>query len=95
MAVSDAAGAMASLRLVGTGFTLVTARGSGMGIVEVRVEDVWFRRLDLYASSPRSGFERKIDGLSDGPHRATIGVTDTCRAAASGSAIAVDAWIVW
>ena len=92
--VSDVAGAAASLHFTGTGASLLTVRGPGMGMVRLLVDGVAVGTVDLYAPGPLFGVQETVLGLSDGPHLLTVEVLGTHRPAASGSAVAVDGWII-
>jgi GH25 family lysozyme M1 (1,4-beta-N-acetylmuramidase) len=91
---SDVAGASASLSFTGTGVTWITARGPGMGLAEIWVDGTLERTVDLYAASAAFGVLRSVTGLTDAPHMVTVVVRGTHRAAATGSSVAVDAWII-
>ncbi|HEV8564794.1 MAG TPA: GH25 family lysozyme [Actinomycetota bacterium] len=92
--VSDVAGASASLSFTGTGATLITVRGPGTGRAEIWVDGTLIRTVDLYAASNEFGVQRTVSGFVDGPHVVTVIVLGTHRAIASGSAVAVDGWII-
>jgi GH25 family lysozyme M1 (1,4-beta-N-acetylmuramidase) len=92
--VSDVAGASASLGFTGTGATLITVRGPGMGRADIWVDGTFVRTVDLYAASTRFGVKRTVSGFADGPHEVTVIVQGTHRAIASGSSVAVDGWII-
>jgi GH25 family lysozyme M1 (1,4-beta-N-acetylmuramidase) len=92
--VSDVAGASASLSFTGTGVTWIAARGPGMGRAEIWVDGTLVRSVDLYSASPTFGVQRSVTGLTDAPHRVTVVVEGTHRAAATGSSVAVDGWII-
>jgi hypothetical protein len=93
-ALSNVAGASASLSFTGTGATLLTVRGPGMGRAEIWVDGSLVRTVDLYAASTDFGVHRTVSGFADGPHVVTVIVFGTHGAASTGSAIAVDGWIV-
>jgi GH25 family lysozyme M1 (1,4-beta-N-acetylmuramidase) len=92
--VSDVAGATAALRFTGTGATLVTVRGPAMGRAELRIDGKAAGTVDLYAPGVSFGVNKTVTGLTDGPHVLRVRVLGTHRAASSGSAVAVDAWII-
>ncbi len=92
--VSDTQGASASLRFTGTGASLVTLRGPGMGKARLLVDGSPVGTVDLYAPSSVFSVEKTISGLTDGPHILTVEVLGLHRPAASGSAVAVDGWII-
>jgi len=92
--VSDTAGASASLHFTGTGASLLTIRGPGMGMARLLVDGVAVDTVDLYAAGAMFGAQKTVSGLSDGPHVLTVQVLGTHRPAASGSAVAVDGWII-
>jgi GH25 family lysozyme M1 (1,4-beta-N-acetylmuramidase) len=92
--VSDVAGASASLSFTGTGATWITARGPGMGRAEIWVDGRPVRTVDLYSASATFGVQRSVVGLTDAPHSVAVVVQGTHRAAATGSSVAVDGWII-
>jgi GH25 family lysozyme M1 (1,4-beta-N-acetylmuramidase) len=92
--VSDVAGASASLSFTGTGVTWISARGLGMGRAEIWVDGTLARTVDLYSPSAVFGVKRSVTGLTDAPHRVTVVVEGTHRAASTGSSVAVDGWII-
>jgi hypothetical protein len=93
-ASSDVANATASLRFTGTGCTLLTARGPGMGRADVYIDGVFVKRVDLYAGATKFGVARTFDGLDDASHRVEVVVRGTHHPAATGSMVVVDGWIV-
>ena len=92
--VSDTAGASASLHFTGTGASLVTVRGPGMGMARLLVDGVAVETVDLYAPGSVFDVQKTVSGLEDGPHVLTVQVLGAHRAAASGSIVAVDGWII-
>ncbi|MEA2579343.1 MAG: lysozyme [Actinomycetota bacterium] len=92
--VSDVAGASSSLHFTGTGATLVTLRGPGMGMARLVVDGVSVGTVDLYAPTQTYAVQKTVAGLSDGSHVLTLVVAGTHRPSASGSAVAVDGWII-
>jgi GH25 family lysozyme M1 (1,4-beta-N-acetylmuramidase) len=92
--LSEVGGASASLHFTGTGVTLVTARGPGMGMARLMVDGVPAGTVDLFAPTPTYAVQKTVAGLIDGPHVLTVVVTGTHRASASGSAVVVDGWII-
>lgn len=92
--VSDTAGASASLHFTGTGASLLTIRGPGMGMARLLVDGVAVDTVDLYAAGAMFWVQKTVSGLSDGPHVFTVQVLGTHRPAASGSSVAVDGWII-
>jgi hypothetical protein len=92
--VSDVAGASASLSFTGTGAVLLTATGPQFGRAEVYVDGVLVRTIDLYSAVPAFGASRTVAGFTDTSHVVTVVVLGEHRAAATGSSILVDGWIV-
>lgn len=92
--VSDSAGASASLHFTGTGASLVTLRGPGMGMARLLVDGVAVDTVDLYGPGTVFGVQKTVSGLSDGPHVLTVEVLGAHRPSASGSSVAVDGWII-
>ena len=92
--ISDARDASARLRFQGTGASLRTLRGPGMGRAEVWVDGSLARVVDLYAPAPTFATVRLAAGLADGSHTVRIVVLGTHRAGSSGNRVTVDRWIV-
>jgi GH25 family lysozyme M1 (1,4-beta-N-acetylmuramidase) len=92
--INDVAGATSSLRFTGTGITWITVRGPQMGGAEIWVDGTLVRTVDLYASSPRFDVPRTVTGLTDDAHVVRIVVRGTHGPDATGSAVAVDGWII-
>jgi GH25 family lysozyme M1 (1,4-beta-N-acetylmuramidase) len=92
--VSDIAGASATLSFTGTGAVLLTATGPQFGRAEVYVDGVLVRTIDLYSAVPAFGASRTVAGFADTSHVVTVVVLGEHRAAATGSSIVVDGWIV-
>ena len=93
-AISDARGAFARLVFTGTGVTLRTRRGPGMGKAEVWLDGTLVKIADLYAATPRFATVPLASGLPDGPHTVRVVVLGTRRTASRGNAVVVDRWLV-
>lgn len=89
---ADSAGAgYATFR--GTSVSVLAARGPGMGIATVKVDDVATQTVDLY--SPVESFQEAVwtlGGLSDTSHTVTVGWTGDSNPASGGTSINVDAF---
>ncbi|MGI8681256.1 MAG: fibronectin type III domain-containing protein [Mycobacteriales bacterium] len=93
--ISATAGAMATLTFTGTGVEWITAIGPGYGQVSVRVDGGAAVTLDLYSPAQQWGVTgRAFTGLTPGPHTVVIKVLGTKNAAASGTDVVMDAFVV-
>jgi GH25 family lysozyme M1 (1,4-beta-N-acetylmuramidase) len=92
--ISDARAAFTRLRFQGTGASLRTLRGPGMGRAEVWVDGAIVRVVDLYAPATGFAWVRLVAGLTDRSHTVRIVVLGAHRPASSGSGVAVDRWLV-
>ena len=90
---SDTAGAEARLSFTGTGVTLLTVRGPGMGVAQLRVDGQPVATWDLSAAT-RSPATRTVTGLEDLAHVVRLIVTGDRGAHGQGRSLAVDGWIV-
>lgn len=93
-AISDARDAFARLRFTGTGASLRTWRGPGMGKAEVWRDGILVKVIDLYAPAPAFATVPLVSGLADGSHTVRIVVLGTRRTASAGNAVVVDRWTV-
>jgi hypothetical protein len=65
-----------------------------MGMALLLVDGDSVGTIDLYAPTQTYAAQKTVAGLSDGPHVLTVVVAGTHRPSASGSAVAVDGWII-
>ncbi len=86
-------GATASFKFHGTGITWIAHEGPKQGIASVTIDGVKKGNLDLYATSQQS-YTKAYSGLTSKSHTIVITVTGTKNAAASGTSVAVDAFVV-
>jgi lysozyme len=93
-AISDARDAFARLAFTGTGVSLRTTRGPGMGRAQVWLDGAPVKIVDLYAPSSVFATVPLASGLADGPHTVRVVVLGTRRPASMGNAISVDRWLV-
>jgi hypothetical protein len=93
-AITEVPGATARLRFDGTGVSARLVRGPGMGRAELWVDGVLVRTVDLYAAGVRESTVDVAAGLADRSHVVRLVVVGTHRAASTGSAVAVDGWVV-
>lgn len=93
-AITEVPGATARLRFTGTGVSARMVRGPGMGRAELWIDGVLVRTVDLYAPATSVSSVDVASGLRDRSHVVRIVVVGTHRAASTGSAVAVDAWVV-
>jgi GH25 family lysozyme M1 (1,4-beta-N-acetylmuramidase) len=93
-AISDARDAFTRLRFRGTGGSVRTLRGPGMGRAEVWVDGALVKVVDLYAPTTAFAAMRLVSGLADGPHTVRIVALGTHRLASSGNGVVVDRWLV-
>jgi hypothetical protein len=92
-AVADVALAWTSFRFRGVGITLVTRVGPSFGRAQLWVDGALVRRLDL-SSATRSVVTRTVSGLEDRVHTVKLVVVGSEGAFGSGTAVAVDGWVV-
>ena len=93
-ALSDVAGARATLRFTGTGVTVIMAEGPGMGRAEIWIDGEFVEVAGLYAPSPAWGVEHTVVGLTDEQHVVRVVVDDRANPASTGTGVVVDGWIV-
>lgn len=90
-----AAGASATLRFTGTGADWITARGPANGKASVSIDGGPATTVDLYRSSNAwQVVGRSFSGLAPGSHTIVVKVLGTRNAAATGTRIPVDAFVV-
>jgi hypothetical protein len=90
---SRAKGATVIFKFSGTGITWITRKGPASGIAAVTIDGVKKANVDLYAASPAS-FSQGYSGLSSKSHTIVITVTGTKDAAASGSYVNFNGFVV-
>jgi hypothetical protein len=93
-AITEVPAATARLRFDGTGVSARVIRGPGMGRAELWVDGVLVRTVDLYATGVGVSTVDVAAGLADRSHVVRLVVVGTHRAASTGSAVAVDGWVV-
>jgi GH25 family lysozyme M1 (1,4-beta-N-acetylmuramidase) len=93
-AISDARSAFARLGFTGTGVSLRTLRGPGMGRAQVWLDGSLVKVVDLYAPAAAFATVPLTSGLEDGAHTVRIVALGTHRAASAGNAVVVDRWLV-
>jgi GH25 family lysozyme M1 (1,4-beta-N-acetylmuramidase) len=91
---SGVAGARASLRFRGPAVTIRTATGPRFGRAQIWVDGTLRRRLDLSAATTTFGVMRTVGGLADRVHTVRIVVLGLPGKNGSGTAVAIDGWIV-
>jgi lysozyme len=92
--ISEAGAAFARLGFTGTGVSLRTLRGPGMGRAEVWLDGAVVKVVDLYAAAKAFATLPLVSGLADGRHTVRLVVLGTHRTASAGSAVVVDRWLV-
>jgi len=65
-----------------------------MGRAELWLDGVFLRTVDLYAADAGVSTVDVASGLADRSHVVRLVVVGTHRAASTGSAVAVDRWVV-
>ena len=93
-AISEVPGASARFRFDGTGVWAEVLRGPGMGRAELWLDGACLRTVDLYAANTGHARLDVASGLTDGTHVVRLVVAGTHRSASTGSAVAVDGWVV-
>jgi GH25 family lysozyme M1 (1,4-beta-N-acetylmuramidase) len=93
-AISEVPGASARFRFDGTGVWAEVLRGPGMGRAELWVDGALVRTVDLYAANTRAARLDIASGLADRSHVVRLVVVGTHRSASTGSAVALDGWVV-
>jgi len=93
-AITEVPDATARLRFDGTGVSARVVRGPGMGRAELWLDGVFLRTVDLYAADAGVSTVDVASGLADRSHVVRLVVVGTHRAASTGSAVAVDRWVV-
>ena len=91
---SDEPGSTTSFTFRGTQVEWDTVLGSGMGLASVYIDGVFKGRVDNYSATAKYSFARTYGGLTNSVHTIKIVVLGTHRAAATGSTIAIDRWVV-
>ncbi|MDP9386901.1 MAG: Ig-like domain-containing protein [Actinomycetota bacterium] len=92
---ADLAGAEVTVSFTGTQVEWFTVAGPGGGQAEVYVDGARRASVDTYAPTTTYGVAAaSIGGLADGPHTLRIVVSGTKQAAATGTSVAVDRWVV-
>ena len=84
------AGASTTFAFSGTGVTLLTRSGPGMGEAAVTIDGAVVATIDGYAPTA-SGSKHRFGALAPGDHELTLTVLGTKGAAARGTRVAVDA----
>jgi hypothetical protein len=92
--VADKANAAVSLTFRGTGITWVTRTARTEGIAKVLVDGKRVATVDNYSSAAKAGVKRVVSGLTDKLHTLKIVVTGKHRAAATGSRVTIDRYVV-
>jgi hypothetical protein len=92
--VADKASAVVSLTFRGTGITWVTRTARTEGIAKVFVDGKRVATVDNYSSAAKAGVKRVVTGLTDKVHTLKIVVTGKHRAAATGSRVTIDRYVV-
>jgi hypothetical protein len=91
---ADLAGEYTQFRFRGTQVEWDTVLGPGMGMAKVYIDGVLKGTVDNYSATAQYGFARIYGGLTDAIHTFRVVVLQKHRAAANGSMIAIDRWIV-
>lgn len=91
-AVDDDQGASLLFRFRGTGIRWSTVKGPDQGRAAVYVDGRRWAVFDGFAPDRVFGISRLIDGLTEAVHSIRIEVLATARPAATGTAVAVDAF---
>lgn len=91
---TSAKGATASVTFSGTSIEWITARARGHGRASVTIDGVSKGIVDLYASTTSFRSVVSYAGLSAGTHTMVITVLGTKNAAASGTKIVIDGFVV-
>lgn len=86
--------ATASFHFSGTVVTWITRMGPDQGIASVTIDGVSKGTVDLYAAAAQDQVSESFSGLTSAKHRIIIKVTGTKNAASTGTAVAVDAFVV-
>jgi GH25 family lysozyme M1 (1,4-beta-N-acetylmuramidase) len=93
-AITEVPEATARLRFDGTGVSARLVRGPGMGRAQLWLDGVLLRTVDLYAAGVGVSTVDVAAGLADRSHVVRLVVVGTHRAASTGSAVAIDGWVV-
>jgi GH25 family lysozyme M1 (1,4-beta-N-acetylmuramidase) len=93
-AITEVPEATARLRFDGTGVSARVIRGPGMGRAELWLDGVFLRAVDLYGADVAVSRVDVASGLADRSHVVRLVVLGTHRAASTGSAVAVDGWVI-
>jgi hypothetical protein len=86
--------ATASFHFSGTGVTWITRVGPDQGIPSVTIDGVSKGLFNLYAVAAQDQVSESFSGLASAKHIIIIKVTGTKDAASTGTAVAVDAFVV-
>ena len=92
--VSGVAGARASFRFRGSAVTITTATGPRYGRAAIWVDGTLRRRLDLSAATTTFGVARTVGGLAARAHTVRVVVLGLPGKTGSGTAVAIDGWVV-
>lgn len=93
-AISEVPRASARFRFDGTGVWAEVLRGPGMGRAELWVDGAFVRTVDLYAANQGVARLDVASALADRSHVVRLVVVGTHRSASTGSAVALDGWVV-
>ena len=85
------AGASATYAFTGSGVTLFTISGPGMGKARLWIDGSIVETFDGFARRVVAGVRHRLSQLGPGPHTLAVEVLGTKRPAASGTRVAVDA----
>jgi hypothetical protein len=91
---ADKASAVVSMTFRGTGITWVTRTARTEGIAKVFIDGKRVATVDNYSSAAKTGVKRVVSGLADKVHTLKIVVTGKHRAAATGSRVTIDRYVV-
>lgn len=86
--------ATATVSFTGTAIDWITAKGRGFGRASVTIDGVPKGTVDLYSSTTIFRWAVAYTGLTAGPHTMVIKVLGTKNAAANGTRIVVDGFVV-
>ena len=92
--MAKAAGRTASFSFTGIGVDWITYTGPAWGKASVTIDGVSKGTIDLYAATTHAQSAESFSGLTSGSHTITVKVLGTKNAAATSTAVSVDAFVV-
>jgi GH25 family lysozyme M1 (1,4-beta-N-acetylmuramidase) len=92
--LSGIAGAQTTFRFRGTAVSLRSVTGPGSGRAQIWVDGTLVRHLDLSATTTTYGVMRTVSDLEDRVHTVRILVVGKPGTNGSGTAVALDGWVV-